>query len=289
MTRTGYIFAKTCSIFGITQLEKYRTSAAFEAHLLRDSETVIGELVWEELEKVEEISTEYWKLRKLSKKGSELDKEIERLTDLLETAQDSRARALEEVAVVTKGKVQEREKASESVDRLLQEREDIQKDGRSIKRSHSGLKTKLEVLLEEEDDEKNPIIIATRKELQLKRTQFEAIKERRDTIDARIAELQKKLSDLNKAIEIENDSIRNKAEQQFGTIGKTNKELTTLRSSLGQIQNSKSELHVEIGRFVLQNTDKTEIRHAARKYRGLLSLIDEVRASSNRHRKLIGH
>ena len=289
MTRTGYIFAKTCSIFGIAQLEKYRTSAAFEAHLLRDSETVIGELVWEELEKVEEISTEYWKLRKLSKNGSELDKEIERLTDLLETAQDSRARALEEVAVVTKGKVQEREKASESVDRLLQVREDIQKRGRSIKRSHSGLKTKLEVLLEEEDDEKNPIIIATRKELQLKRTQFEAIKERRDTIDARIAELQKKLSDLNKAIKIENDSIRNKAEQQFGTIGKTNKELTTLRSSLGQIQNSKSELHVEIGRFVLQNTDKTEIQHAARKYRGLLSLIDEVRASSNRHRKLIGH
>lgn len=288
MTRTGYILAKTLATFGVAPLEKYRTNAATENHLLRDSELMVGELTWSYLENIEDVSSEYWKLRKLSKREGELDAEIEKLTNLLDSAQESRAQALEEVAQVTRDKVIERDKAAESVDRLHQERDDIQRDGRSIKRAHSGLKTKLEVLLEEDDSEKNPEVEATRRELREKRTQFEAIKTRRDEIDARISELQERLKELNSTIEKENDAIREKAEQQFSTIGKTNKDLTTLRNKVGQIETEKKDLCIQVGRFVIERSKDSTIQKAVHKYRGLLSLIEQVRGSSMRHRKILG-
>lgn len=289
MTRLGYLFAKALSAFGVAPIDKYRTAAAFEAHLLRDSETIMGELAWDSLEEMEDISAEYWQLRKNSKKRNELDIKITTLNKELEDAQESRTKALEEVAEVTKDKVSARDKIAENVARLHQERDDIQRDGRSIKRTHTGLKTKLEVLIEEFGDNDTPEISTTREELQLKRIQFEKIKSRRDTIDERITVLQKELSELNTVIEMENNAIRDKAEQQFGTIGKTNKELTDLRSKLGVIDIERTELCAEVGRFVLRNSKDATIRQAVRKQRGLLSLIDEVRASSNRLRRLIAN
>ncbi|MGJ8724168.1 MAG: hypothetical protein ACSHYB_06400 [Roseibacillus sp.] len=289
MTRSAYIVARVFSTFGLAPLEKFRTAAAFEAHLLRDAETIMGELAWDSLEEMEEVSSEYWQLRKITKARDELEVKISALNEELEEAQEARVRALEEVAEVTKDKVDARDKAAEKIDRLHQERDDIQRDGRTIKRVHSGLKTKLEVLLEEFDNEESPDISKTREELKLKRLQFEKIKERHRTIDKRIAELQEELSELNQVIEKENDTIREKAEKQFSTIGKTNKELTDLGNKVGVIDVERSALFAEVGRHVLQNSKDPTIRKAAQKQRGLLSLIDEIRASSNRHRRLIGN
>ncbi|WP_189569448.1 hypothetical protein [Roseibacillus persicicus] len=289
MTRTGFLLAKLLTSFGIAPLEKYRMSAAFEAHLMRDAEVIIGELAWDNLESVEDVSTEYWKLRKLTKKHDELEEKIESLEIQLDDSQEARARALEDVAEATKDKVEARDKVADSIDRLHQEREDIQKDGRSVKRAHSGLKTKLEFLLEESDGEMTPEASATQQELKLKRIQFEKIKDRRNVIDGRITELQKDLHALNEEIEKENKIIRERAEGQFGKIGKINKELTSLSNLLGAIDTERTELCSEVGKFIIQNAKDPQIREAVKSHRGLLSLIEEVRASTFRHRKVIGH
>ena len=291
MTRSRYILARILTTFGLAPLDRYRTAAAFENHLLRDSETIMGELAWQDLEEIEEISAEYWELRKLTKKHDDLESQIMVLDEELEEAQEARVNALEEVAETTKDKVDDRNKVSEKIDRLHQERDDIQREGRSLKRSHSGLKTKLEVLLEEfpGEGEEHPNVIKTREELKMKRLKFEKIKERRGVIDERITELQKEFAELNEVIEKENNTIREKAEQQFGTIGKTNKELTDLRNKLGIMDLERADLCSQVGHFILENSKNPTIRQAAKKQRGLLSLIDEVRASSARHRRLIGN
>ena len=287
MTRTGYIFGKLLSTFGVAPLEKYRTEAAFESHLLMEAEAVVGLLAWSNLEEVTDISTEYWNLRKISKKEGELEQEIDRLSELLETAQDSRVQALEDVADATKDDVLERDKTSEKIDRLLQERDDIQKDGRTIKRTYSGLKIKLEVLLEEHDGKGNLEAEKTQKELDYNRTKFNEIKERRDAIDKRIEELQQTLQNLSQNIEKENKAIRSRADQQFGTIGKTNKELGNLQNKMGLLSSEKNELCAKVGHFVINNSKDPDIQKAAREHQSILSLIQEVRASSNRLRKIL--
>ena len=289
MTRSSYIIARVLAAFGIAPLEKYRTTAAFEAHLLRDSETIMGELAWHSLEDMEEISGEYWRLRKITKLRDELEVKISALDEELEDAQEARIAALEEVAEATRDKVEAREHTSGEIDRLLQERDTIQREGRTIKRVHAGLKTKLEVLLEEFGETENHEISSTRDELKTKRYQFEKIKVRRGVIDQRISELQKEMTGLHEVIVKENNTIREKAEKQFGTIGRTNKELTDLRNKLGVIDLERAELCAEVGRFILENSKNPTIRQAAKKQRGLLALIDEVRASTNRHRRIIGN
>lgn len=287
MTRTGYIFGKLLSLLGAAPLEKYRTAAAFESHLLMESEAVIGLLIWPDLEQVSDISAEYWNLRKLSKQEDNLQEKIEELSELMETAQDARSRALEDVADATKDDVAERDKTAEKIDRLVKEREDILKEGRSIKRTYSGLKTKLEVLREEDKSKSDPSAETTAKELELYRTQFEKIKARRDAIDERIGELQKPLQNLNVVIEKKNNSIRSKAEEQFGTIGKTNKELSNLKSKMGLLSTEKNALCSEVGRFIINNSKDPDIRKATHKHHGILSLIEKVRASSKRHRNIL--
>ena len=238
---------------------------------------------------MEEISTEYWRLRKISKARNELLTQISTLDNQLEEAHEVRIKAVEEVAEVTKDKVDARNRTAEDLDRLHKERDEIQKEGRSLKRSHSGLRTKLEVLIEEFEGKDHPSINTTREELKSKRIKFEKIKVRRGILDERITELQKDLSELNQVIENENNSIRENAEAQFGTIGKTNKQLTDLRNQLGLIDVERAELFAGIGSFILDNSKNPAIRQAAKKQRGLLSLIDEVRASSIRHRRIIGN
>lgn len=289
MTVTTYIVAKVISAFGINLSEKHRTAAAFEAHLLRDAESIIGSLTWQNLGNFEELSTQYWLLRKLSSKHDNLSGKIEKLTETLESSQDARTQAIEDISEKSRATTTRRDATATMFERLHQEREDIQRDGRAVKRAHAGLKTKLEVLLEENSEESQKVIETTNAELKQQRTKFEAIKIRRDEIDARINELQKELNELNRTISEENRVIREKAESQFSTIGKTNKELTQLKSEMGAIEIECERLHSEVGAFLLANSDEPEVKQATKKHRSLLNLIKAIRASVNRHRKLFNN
>ena len=288
MTRVGYIIAKALTSLGISRIEKHRTNAAFETHLLRDSEMVVGELAWFQMENIEEISSEYWKLRKLTRAENELREKVEKLTDRLEESQDARAQALEKVEEATKQKVTERDGLAEKMEQLLIERDKILRDGRAVKRTHSGLKTKLEVLREDSNNTASELIESTQAQLKEKRMDFERFKERRAATEEKITDVQQKLEVLNTEIEKENESIRKKAEEQFGTIGKTNKELSSLRGKIGLIDTEKSQLYAVVGHYIISNSREPEIRKAAKKHHGLLSLIEEVRLSSYRHQRLIG-
>lgn len=286
MTLTSFIVAKVASAFGLNLSEKHRTAAAFEAHLLRDAESIVGSLTWQNLESLEGLSTEYWLLRKLSSKHSELSKKVDELTEILESSQEARTQAIEEISEKSRAITTERDQTATKIERLHQEREDIQRDGRAVKRSHAGLKTKLEVLLEEDDEENQRGIEATNASLKELRSKFDAIKERRDEIDTLINELQKKLNVLNREISEENRIIREKAESQFSTIGKTNKELTKLKSEQGAMETESERLYSQVGAFILANPDDPEVKNATKEYRGLLNIIKAIRASANRHRKL---
>ena len=288
MTPTGYFFAKALNALGLARIEKRRTAAAFETHLLADSEQIIGEFVWESLENIEEVSTEYWKLRKLRIKQNELETKAEKLAQILDNTQEQRTQDLEQVSEGSHGMVSEHSKITESIKRLNQEKEDLLREGRAIKRTHRGLKTKLEVLLEESGEESKSVVESTRNQLKEKRIKFEKIREQASALDSNLSEQQLKLTELNKKIKEANSGVRKNAEQQFSVIGKTNKELTNIRGKQGLIKSKQLELYCSIGKFVLCNGKDPEIKKATKRQKQLLSLIEEVRKSSLRHHKLLG-
>ena len=288
MTQARYLVAKLFSSFGFTLTEKHRTATAYEAHLLRDAYQIIGGLTWKNVEDIEEVSSEYWSLRKLSKEHQKLSSRVETITETLETVQEERSQAIVSVTDNNRGPASQRDNIAKNIEQLSKEREEIQQKGRAIKRSHAGLKTKLEVLLEEQSDDNKAEIETTTNQVQELRDNFKKIKERREQLDKQITKQQAELNTLNSQISDESSTIREQAESQFSTIGKTNKELTGLRSSLSHLETNISALQSHIGKHLLQNPQDAQVKDATKQYKGLLNLIKEVKKSSIRHRKLIG-
>lgn len=50
--------------------------AASEMHLLREAESQLGAAIWEKVEAIEELSVEYWNLRKFSKELAAVRKKL---------------------------------------------------------------------------------------------------------------------------------------------------------------------------------------------------------------------
>ena len=67
MTSTRYMAARFAQAFGYFRRSQRMADAASETHLLREAEAYLGAMIWENVEKIEALSVEYWNLRKLIK------------------------------------------------------------------------------------------------------------------------------------------------------------------------------------------------------------------------------
>ena len=138
MTQSRYFIWRIAQTFGIAMRRRHATQAATEFHLFREAEEVLGQLTWAETEHVEELSAEYWNLRRMSMKHKELLSEIEVANGDLQKSQDQREELLGMVVDRTKSLVEEREKMKESGERLRSEHEVVISEARSIRRQHEG-------------------------------------------------------------------------------------------------------------------------------------------------------
>ncbi|MEM9079198.1 MAG: hypothetical protein AAGC74_00720 [Verrucomicrobiota bacterium] len=286
MTRSGYIVARILSAFGVSPIKQIRNSAAFEGQLLRESEEVLGQLTWEHVETVPDLTTEYWQLRKLSKKHNDLHSRVNELLDSLEETQDARTSALEEVTLLTREKVDTRDRIADEIESHQEQLEEILRKGRGIKRSHEGLKAKLEVLLDEPDDYAAEIK-KTKLELKALKTEFENIKNTKRELSEQVAQLSKELTEITSVIEEDNASVRARAENQFSDIGKANKELTTLRSDLASVEEDCIVIFKVIGRFLIENSKEPEVAEVVRPHLRLIKLIHNLRDSIRRQNSLV--
>lgn len=286
MTAFGYVVARLLKSFGIARVENYRAAAAFESHLIRESEEVIGALVWKNCEEVEEISGEYWKLRKIEKKQRSLSERIQELFSIVDSTQEARNSALAERATSSQQAFQDRERAIADIEGLRNENEEILREGRRLKRKHEGLKAKLEVLLEELPESATEIK-ASREELRQIKLAHQTLKERSDEIRKIVLNKEETLKELNKNIAAANNEVREQAEGEFGEIGRANKELTELRAKLGGLESEFTSLLSQVGNYILNNSNEPRLVPVIKKNRRLIRLIQYIQQSRARHFSLI--
>ena len=67
MTPSRYYVARLAQAFGFFRKNQRMADAASEMHLLREAEAQLGMAIWEKVEHIEELSVEYWNLRKFVK------------------------------------------------------------------------------------------------------------------------------------------------------------------------------------------------------------------------------
>jgi len=287
MTQTRYLFWRIAKAFGISMRQRHATHAASELHLLREAEEILGRLTWADVEEIEDLSVEYWSLRKLTMQHEKISQKIESANVNLQKSHHHRTELLGMVVDSTKDLTGERAVLTETHERLNSEREIIVSDARTVKRLHDGTKAKLEVLVGE-GVQQAPELEASKQELLKLKKQFKSLRDRRDALVGKINSVESALKDIDSRIETRRSEMRDEALDNYQNIGKANQDLSNNRADLGTMESEMSALFSEIGRYIYSIKHDASVDKLASKHRSLISQMSALSLSIKFNKRLAG-
>jgi len=263
------------------------SDAAFETHLLRESEQILGGAVWERTEEVEALSVEYWNLRKIQRERDEIEEKLGYAENILAEAHDERSRLLNQTTDAQQELEEKRASLMQKLEVVARERDQVVTLAKEIRRRYEGLKTKLAVLTEEGGKSNETGIKDARDAMAGLRTDFQALKKKRSDIgerldrgDAMLSQVEDKLGDRRKV-------RRDEAARTFQIIGKANRDISNHRAQLGLIETQEQQLYGEIGQYVSRHARATQMLTGIyRENQSLVDLMIALRRSIIMNRKL---
>jgi chromosome segregation ATPase len=289
MTPARYIFCRVAQAFGYHRKNIRMAEAAAEIHLLKEAESHLGKAVWREVEDIEELSIEYWNLRKLIKERDRVAEELELSQQRLAAAHEERAGLLGITNEPFQDLLQERQKVLQTLENHTRDRDLIVERAREIRRLYDGLKTKEEVLAAEGEQTAEELGKLTKRLAELKQD-FSALKGERFAVAEKIAEGDAKIDEIDAEIQRRKKERRVKASEAFQHIGDSNQEISALRAELGVFDTQMRQLYSEIGRHVSRNVDQNPAcKKATAKYNGLVDVMAALRKSITLNHKLSGN
>ena len=269
MTRSRYVIAILLQSFGVILKNKRLTDASYEIHLMQDGEEILGAYCWPNIEDIEELSMEYWNLRKLKQEETTLSEKVSNSSKTLSNVQNERA----SLADLSKGSGQElsqkRERLFEKIEALNIKRDDLLAEAQQTKRKHSALKMQVQVL-KEEDSGNQEKINDCRESLTDLRIQFTKSKEHLVEINDKVDSLKDKLSKLQEKIDDKLKGSKEETTESFTQISKANRDITKYQAELGVLREEQAKYFRGIGSFLRINSKREDCKAACKNQRGLL-------------------
>ncbi|MEM9237809.1 MAG: hypothetical protein AAGB14_13615, partial [Verrucomicrobiota bacterium] len=183
---------------------------------------------------------------------------------------------------------QERLDLLSDLEGLARDRDNIVNKAREVRRLYDGLKTKLEVLKEEQRDEV-AVIEKTNVRMRELRKSFETLKADRDKIALEISKRDDELDKIDQKLEAERKKHREDASEAFQQIGDANRAISECKAELGLIDTRMQQLFGEIGRHVSRHaSSNAECRNATRNSRQMVDVMSALRRSINLNHRLSG-
>ncbi len=287
MTPTRYFIARFVQAFGYQRKNQRMGDAASEMHLLREAEAELGSLIWQKVENIEDLSVEYWNLRKIVREREEVQKKMAVCNERLQKAHEERAMVLNETPEAQQDLIAKRTALLNQLEKQTVKRDEIITQARDVRRSYDGLKTKLEVVSQEAANEAEVAQVKTR--LTELKQKFADLKQLRAEIGTAIEQSDEKIGEVEKLLSEEKKNLRINASEAFQTIGDSNKEMASLRAEEGVLETQMRQLQAEIGRFVSRNYDvNPDCAKAAASHRGLIDVMRAIRRSIALNHRLAG-
>ena len=288
---TRYFIARIALAFGYFQKSQRMGDAASEMHLLREAEIQLGIAIWENVENVEALSVEYWNLRKLIKGRDDIQEKLTACQARLNQAHEERISILNMVPEGNQELLDERTKLLSELETLSMRRDQIVAEAQEVRRSYTGLKMKLEVLIDASHGATANQTEIDRAKAQLRdlKIRFDELKQLRIKIGNESDSGDLKLDQLEEQLKEIRGERRILASEAFQVIGEGNKEITTLRAESGVIDTRMHQLYAEIGRYVSHNTRTDRAcAAAASSHHGLVDVMHALRRSIILNHRLAG-
>lgn len=291
MNSSRYLIARIALTFGLHRKNKRLSEAADEMHLLRQAEEILGEDVWEQTEDVEEISVEYWNLRKYQIAVSKLEKEIAKADTILDTSHDDRNTILNRTNEVCQALEVQRDELIRESERMIAKRDEIVGRAQQIKRRFEASRTKVMVLSEQDEaghDGDNKLAIKEeRNRLSGYKNDFARLKDDREAVGEQIHELDEKITAIEAELGNDRKRLREEASVAYQSIGKANRDKSKLRAEVGVIEGEMKQHFSEVGRYVSTHagTDPT-CTQICKEYSHLIAQMQSLRSSIALNHKL---
>jgi chromosome segregation ATPase len=286
MTSTRYFVCLVAQAFGYRRTNIRMGDAAGEMHLLKEAESHLGKAIWQKVEDIEELSVEYWNLRKLIKERDRVAGELEICLAQLAEAHEERASLLGMSNEPFQDLLDERRLVLSSLEDLARERDVIVAKARDIRRIYDGIKTKEEVLTKEGNHTPEELAKISKRLSELKKG-FTVVKSERHEVAERISNGDTKIDAIDLEIQTRKKTRREKASEAFQHIGDANQEMSTLRAELGVLDTQMRQLYSEIGRHISRNTaNNPDCRKACKEHQGLVDVMRALRRSVILNHKL---
>jgi chromosome segregation ATPase len=287
MTSSRYYLARFAQAFGYQRKNQRMGDAASEMHLLREAEAELGLLIWRNVEPIEELSVEYWNLRKFFKEREEVQKNLAICQARLEKAHEERVVALSQTPETHQELVDQRADLLEKLEDQAKKRDEIVAEARDVRRSYEGMKMKFDVISKESASSDE--IAKINAQLVEIRDQFANLKQQRLDIGKAIEDSDAKLDAIEKELDEKKKNFRINASEAFQVIGDGNKEMAIYRAESSVLETQMRQLYGEIGRFVSRNAHHHPgCAKAAESHRGLVEIMRAIRRSIALNHRLAG-
>ncbi len=291
MTSSRYFIARVAQAFGYFRRNLRMADAASEMHLLREAEAQLGSFIWEKVENIEELSVEYWNLRKLIKEKEIVRIKLTECQARLDQAHEERVTVLTNAPDENQDLLDQRVALLMDLEKIAIRRDGIVVQARDIRRAYDGMKMKLEVLTKESstnNSSKAEIDKVKARLIELK-TQFSALKHQRLQIGLQIEEGDAKVDLVDEQIKEIKKHRRIHASEAFQMIGDGNKEISSLRAEGALLDTQMRQRYAEIGRFVSRHTHQNaDCLAASASHRGLVEVMRALRRSIALNHRLAG-
>jgi chromosome segregation ATPase len=287
MTSTRYYMARFAQAFGYYRKNQRMGDAASEMHLLREAEAHLGAAVWEKVENIEELSVEYWNLRKFIKEREDVRAREDECQARLDKAHEERSSLLNSTPEVHQELIDERVAVLSELEKLAARRDEIVAEAREVRRAYDGLKMKLEVLTRESSAPAE--IEAVKSRLTGLKEKFAELKQQRIDIGAEIEIGDAKVDVVDAKLNEKKQDRRVNASEAFQVIGDGNKEMSILRAESAVLDTQMRQLYAEIGRFVSRHAAQhAACAKAVESHKGLVDVMRALRYSIALNHRLAG-
>jgi predicted nucleic acid-binding Zn-ribbon protein len=285
MTPAKYYIALIAKSFGIERRAKRLADASSEMSLLRQAEYQLGATLWDRTEGVDALSVEYWNLRKYIKEHDEHLKLMTELNEKLANLHEERANILNESSPNQDGIEQQRTELLSHLEELAQERDLLVRRAREIRRIHEGHLTKIEVL--KRDAFPPSEIEKVKQEIANLKQEFRELKNQREKIAAELEAGDHKLDSIDTQLQEFKQSKRERAAVVFQEMGIINRQLSELRSLIGNCDAQIRQLQADVGRYISRYHKRNpQCANIARDQRTMVEVMRLLRISISMNHKL---
>ena len=278
MTLSKYLVLRLAIHFGYTRKNVRIGNVASESMLLKEAETFLGEAVWEKIDQIEELSMEYWNLRKLNQEYQRISMEIQQLQSELDKTHEIRAGLLKNINEPIHDLSKQRLEVISTIDQLTRKRDRITARVAEAQRNYDGLKVKIEVLSKEGN--KLVEVEKTTQRLESSRAEIAAVLAEKENNVAAINDANSRLRIIDEQISDQKNHGKSKAMETSQNIGDTNQQISTRRAQLNTIISQMRQLYLEIGRYMSRHSKTNpQCRKICRDLRGLIDVMAALQRS----------